>query len=233
MTIYGYTRVSTLDQVQDGQSSIADQDRKIRGIAMLISDISPVMFSDIGVTGSMPLGKRDAGCKLLNDLKPGDTLITAKLDRLFRSASDALTMAEEFRSNGVKLIIAAMGSDPVTDSGVAKLFFGMLALVAEFEKGLILERTADGRKGKKSRGGHIGGQAPYGFRVVGTGRTAMLEKNEAEQDVISQVHLMHRGGLSVRSIARYLNAKLTYSRVGKPFSPTQIQRILKKLEDTH
>lgn len=229
MTIYGYTRVSTLDQVQDGQSSIADQERKIRGIAMQISDFDPVMFSDPGVTGSMPIGKRPAGGQMMAALRPGDTLIAAKLDRLFRSASDALAMAEKFRAEGVKLIIAAMGSEPVTDSGVAKLFFGMLALVAEFEKGMILERTADGRKGKKARGGHTGGQAPYGFRVIGSGRNAMLEPDPDEGSVIRTIQTLRENGASVRAIADHLRQAGKVSRSGAPISATQIWRILRRI----
>lgn len=231
MTIYGYTRVSTLDQVADGQSSIADQERKIRGIAMQISDVDPVMFSDPGVTGSMPLGKRPAGGELMAALKSGDTLISAKLDRLFRSASDALAMAEQFRIDGIKLIVANMGSDPVTDSGTAKLFFGMLALMAEFEKGMILERTADGRKGKKARGGHTGGQAPFGFRVTGKGRSAMLEPNPAEQAAVARAIELRAEGMPLRKISAALFAEGHKSRSGMPITTSQIFRLAKQRGD--
>src|SRR3954454_23683320 len=74
--------------------------------------------------------------------------------------------AERLRARKVDLIVADMGSEPVTQNGVYRMFFGMLALVAEFERERIKERSAEGRAAKRLGGGHIGGSAPFGFRKI-------------------------------------------------------------------
>ena len=50
-------------------------------------------FVEAGVSGSVPLADRPGGQRLLTALQPGDVIITAKLDRAFRSAADALGTA--------------------------------------------------------------------------------------------------------------------------------------------
>jgi DNA invertase Pin-like site-specific DNA recombinase len=76
------------------------------------------VFQEPGVSGSVALEARPMGGELYRALQPGDTLIVAKLDRAFPQRG--------------------RGADRVTDKGVAKRFFGMLALVAEFEREPIL-----------------------------------------------------------------------------------------------
>ena len=98
------------------------------------------------------------------------TIIPAKLDRLFRDALDALEKLKDLKTKGVSLILVDMGLTPVTDNGVAKMFFTMLAGFAELERDRIRTRTADGRKCKRDKGGHIGGTAPFGYEIVGMGK---------------------------------------------------------------
>jgi DNA invertase Pin-like site-specific DNA recombinase len=128
-------------------------------------------------------------------------LIVAKLDRAFRNAADALVTAERLKARRVDLIVADMGSEPVTQNGVSRMFFGMLALVAEFERERIKERSAEGRAAKRRSGGHIGGSAPFGFRKVGTGRAARLESDQAQQAALSDMRTLAAKGLASRAIA--------------------------------
>jgi DNA invertase Pin-like site-specific DNA recombinase len=154
-------------------------------------------------------------------------LIAAKLDRLFRSAEDALVSARLLQERGVSLILVDMGSDPVTGNGVSKLFFTMLAAIAEFERARIAERMNDGRKGKKGNGGHIGGDAPYGFRVEGSGRDARLVAVEAEQAAVARAVALRGQGLSLRAVSDALFAEGIVDRTGKAFRPGTLDRVLK------
>jgi DNA invertase Pin-like site-specific DNA recombinase len=160
------------------------------------------VFEEPGVSGAVPLEERPAGGELVASLRSGDWLIVAKLDRAFRGAADALTKAEAWKKQGVKLIVADMGVDPVTDNGVSKMFFGMLALVAEFERDRIRDRVTNGRTAKKARGGHIGGAAPFGFRVEGEGKEAQLVPVPEQQVALVTIRALCRGGVSSREIAR-------------------------------
>lgn len=199
MPAYGYTRVSTLEQTHG--SSLEEQARRIDGIALLRGLKITRIFEELSVSGSLALEQRAHGRQLLASLKPGDTLVVAKLDRAFRNAAEALTKAEAWKRQHIKLIIADMGPDPVTDNGVAKLFFGMLALVAEFERERILERTLEGRRAKAAKGGHIGGSAPFGYRVDSSGKQARLVEVPVQQAALDTIRGLC-GRLSLRGIAK-------------------------------
>jgi DNA invertase Pin-like site-specific DNA recombinase len=218
MAVYGYRRVSS-DGQQDG-SSLSDQTARINALATLASLDMPEFYEDV-CSGSIPFDKRKEGAILWAKLKRGDSLIVAKLDRAFRNASDALQRADDLKAMGVDLYLIDMGTDAVTNNGVSRMFFGMLALVAEFERSRIATRMADGREGKKSKGGHIGGKRPFGFDVQGTGREAVLVPREDEQAAIREIVELHRSGSSLRKIVSALKTK------GFEISPMTVRRIIK------
>ncbi len=70
---------------------------------------------------------------MLQILWPGDVVITPKLDRMFRSARDALTVCDRLRAEQVSLHMIDLGGD-VTGNGISKLMFTILSAVAEAER---------------------------------------------------------------------------------------------------
>lgn len=102
MATYGYVRVSTQRQADEGES-LAVQQRQIKGYAEMIGVEAPTFYTEEGVSGTKPLGERLAGRELLAKVGSGDIIICAKLDRMFRSALDALTMVKAFKEKGVAL----------------------------------------------------------------------------------------------------------------------------------
>lgn len=127
----------------------------------------------------------------------------------------------------MSLILVDMGSDPVTGNGMSKLFFTMLAGIAEFERWRIAERMNEGRKGKKANGCYIGGHDPYGYRVEGTGKAATLVAIEAEQAIIAEAKRLRATGISLRKVSDELAASGRFNRFGKPFTAVQIERMVK------
>lgn len=230
--ILGYARVSTAEQAADGSTSLAEQERRCRAIAVLrgADQYDFAAYVDPGVSGSVPLSERPEGARMLADARPGDAIVAVKMDRLFRSAIDALQTAESLKARGVDLILADMGVEPVTANGAAKLFFGMLALVAEFERERIEERTQDGRNAKRAAGGCVGG-VPYGFRKVGEGRSARLEPVEDEQRTIALVRDLAREDPSSWRIARELARRGVLTRAGGAWHPTQVRRVLERASE--
>jgi DNA invertase Pin-like site-specific DNA recombinase len=218
MSTYGYVRVSTVEQASG--TSLEEQQRKIEGVALIKGLELARTFQEPPVSGSLPLEERPVGGELYRALRRDDTLIVAKLDRAFRNASDALAKADTWKRSGVRLIVADMGPDPVTDNGVARLFFGMLALVAEFERERILERTNEGRQAKAVRGGHVGGSAPFGYRVQGTGKDARLIP-EPQQQAAIQTILALKGRASLRKIAATV-----HQRYGVSVSHEAVRRLV-------
>jgi site-specific DNA recombinase len=223
--IRSYVRVSSVDQAAHEKSSLADQERIIRGVAMIRNE-AVVLYSDAGVSGSIALADRPAGSKMLSESVAGDIIVASKLDRLFRSASDALTTVDRLKKDGIKVVLADMSNEPVSENGVGKLFFSIMAAMAEWERERISERTSAGRAGKKARGGHIGGDAPYGFIKEGTGAQAVLKPNPYERKIIERMAFLYSQSGNYRCVIRDLNAEGRYGREGPWVSPQQIIRIL-------
>lgn len=216
MPAFGYVRVSTAEQAGDDRTSLDTQRRKIGAVAELAGLPLAQVVEEPGTSGGVALAERPGGQALLAALKPGDTVIVAKLDRAFRNAADALAMAETWKRRGVDLIVADMGTDPVTQNGASRMFFGMLALVAEFERERIKERSAEGREAKRKAGGHIGGDVPFGYRKLGAGRAARLEPDPAQQAAIGTMRELRATGHSLRAIAAEVAARHQGVRVTAP-----------------
>jgi DNA invertase Pin-like site-specific DNA recombinase len=108
-----------------------------------------------------------------------------------------------------------------------------LALVAEFERGRIAERMSDGRKGKRQRNGHLGGEPPYGFMVVGEKRQSKLEPHPQEKPIVDEILKLSKKKLTSWKIMQAVNAQGLQNRDGKPFECFQVKRIIERANASH
>jgi DNA invertase Pin-like site-specific DNA recombinase len=213
MAVFAYTRVSTDRQASEGES-LDVQERTIAGYAMMHGLAVDRVFREKGVSGSKPLDERPEGAALLEALRPGDIVITAKLDRMFRSALDALRVLGEMKKRGVSLHMIDLGGD-VTSNGVSKLVFTILSAVAEVERDRIRERVADTKADQKQRGRFLGGTVPFGWAI---GPDKELKPVADAQEAIGRMRAMRAAGESFRSIASQMKADgfaLTHEAVRK------------------
>jgi DNA invertase Pin-like site-specific DNA recombinase len=118
------------------------------------SDADPAQGKPI-VSGSTPIGQRLEGAKLLAALRPSDVVLMPKLDRMFRSALDALRVLDALRERKVAVHMLDLGSD-VTGNGISKLVFTILSAVAEAERDRIRERVADVKADHRRQGRYLG-----------------------------------------------------------------------------
>ena len=164
MATYGYCRVSTLRQASEGES-LDVQRRQIEGYvhmhALLLEDV----IVEEGVSGSIPVVERPAGGALFARLASGDIIISAKLDRLFRSALDALTVVEDLKRRGVGLHLLDLGGD-ISGNGMSKLFLTIAAAFAEAERDRIRERISQMKADQKASGRYLGGILHSGFAAA-------------------------------------------------------------------
>jgi len=234
MRVMGYARVSTSEQVNG--TSLQEQKKKIKAIAEYLAagrkeKVELLMFVDEGVSGAVALDGRPMGKKMLEAIEPGDTVVVAKLDRAFRSASDALDKADWFIASKVELILADMGTEPVTKSGIGRMFFTILAALAEFERERIKERVLEGRAAKAEAGGYVGGRPPFGFNVEGKGKDAKLipdpQEQEALEVLIAQIDAAKNFGKPMPSFRTL--AACVYDWTGVKISHTAVGRIVKSL----
>ena len=219
MAVYAYTRVSTERQASEGES-LDVQERTVAGYAMMHGMPVDRTFSERGVSGSKPMADRPEGAALLAQVQRGDIVITPKLDRMFRSASDALANLETLKAKGVHLHMIDLGGD-VTGNGIAKLVFTILSAVAEAERDRIRERIADVKSDQKQRGRYLGGKAPFGFTP---GKDGGLVEVPAEQKAIALIHRLRAEGKALRPIAEAVAA------TGMKLSHQGVAEVLKRAD---
>jgi len=143
MTLYGYARVSSLDQ------DLAIQEEKLHAAGCRV--IRAEKRSGSGRTGRTELQL------LLDFLHKGDTLVVTRIDRLARSVKDLQDIVHELRGKGVALKATEQSVD--TGSAAGKAFFDMLGVFAEFETNLRRERQLEGIKAAKAKGIYKGRKA--------------------------------------------------------------------------
>jgi putative DNA-invertase from lambdoid prophage Rac len=196
MAVYGYGRVSTGRQASEGES-LDVQRRQVEGYCAMKGWTLDGFFVEEGVSGSVPLADRPRGADLLAALQPGDVLIAAKLDRLFRSALDALQATEVLKTRGVALHLIDLGGD-IAGNGLSKLFLTIAAAFAEAERDRIRERVANTKSDQKARGRYLGGILPFGWIADDDGQ---LVEVPAQQIAIRDMIRLRAEGRSFRAIA--------------------------------
>jgi putative DNA-invertase from lambdoid prophage Rac len=196
MAVYGYVRVSTARQANEGES-LEVQQRQIEGYALMHGLTLTGVMVEEGVSGSVPVEERPAGGLLFAKLERGDIVIAAKLDRLFRSALDALKVVESLKTRGVKLHLLDLGGD-IAGNGLSKLFLTIAAAFAEAERDRIRERIGQVKADQKARGRYLGGKVPFGFR---RGEGGGLVPHEVEQETIREIVALRAQGKALRAIA--------------------------------
>jgi DNA invertase Pin-like site-specific DNA recombinase len=104
-----------------------------------------------GVSG---VKHRPALRKALKDLKPGDTFVFWKLDRLGRGALDLLSMLQDFEQRGINLKSLTEPID--TGSAMGKAFYGIAAVFSQLFREISKENQRAGIEAAKRRGKHLG-----------------------------------------------------------------------------
>jgi DNA invertase Pin-like site-specific DNA recombinase len=141
--LIGYARVSTLDQTLALQQDALS----VAGCEKVFTETAS------GTTADRPVLK-----EVLGYAREGDLLVVWRLDRLCRSAKDALTIADDLHSQNIGLkILTGRLTGSYTPSGEGKFFFTLMAAVAELEHSHILERTQAGLAAARARG-RVGGR---------------------------------------------------------------------------
>lgn len=130
---YGYARVSSIGQAREGNSLSAQTEQlKAMGAEEIYVDVYT------GKTTDRPQFKA-----LITVLKSGDTLYVTKLDRFARSITEASSMIDDLLGKGVDIEIGNIGR--LNNSAAGQLIYNVFLAFAQFERRMILERTAEGK----------------------------------------------------------------------------------------
>jgi len=215
-----YVRVSTDGQVEDGVSLEA-QKAKLSAWCLVHDYQLLDCFVDAGISGGRSDNRPGLQAAIELACKSKSALIVYSLSRLARSTKDTIAIGEKLDHAGADLVSLSEKID--TTSAAGKMIFRMLAVMAEFEKDQISERTKMAMHHKKSKGERVG-SIPFGFDVAGDGAT--LIRNEAEQAAIVLIAKLRSVGETYQSIATELERREVLTKNGKSkWQPMTVRNI--------
>lgn len=216
-----YLRVSTIGQAEDGVSLDAQQSKIAAWCAVMGYELVET-YADEGISGHSMMKRYglqqavDAVCTC------GGVLVVYSLSRLARNTQETLELGNRLAKAGADLVSLSEKID--TTSAAGKMVFRMLAVLAEFERDQVSERTTMALAYKKSQQERVG-ELPYGFQEGPDGK---LIEHAGEQANIAMIRRYRAEGLSLRAIVGAATKAGLLSRAGRPFQLTQVVRILEK-----
>src|SRR4051794_7782268 len=190
MPLYGYARVSTLDQ-----------DLTIQQAALKAAGCEVIRAEKASGT------RRDGRSELqvlLDFVHAGDTLVVTRIDRLARSLKDLQDIVHELKSKGV--ILKATEQPVDTGTAAGKAFLDMLGVFAEFETNLRRARQLEGISAAKARGVYKGRNP-----LIDVGEILRLRRDEK----LGPAAIARRLGIGRASVYRLLGKQSTGTNGGK------------------
>jgi DNA invertase Pin-like site-specific DNA recombinase len=208
--VIGYVRVSTDEQAISGLGLDA-QRAAIEAAATARGWTIVGWTEDAGVSGGvLPTDRPGLGAAIVRLCRgEADVLVAAKLDRLSRSVRHLLALLDE--ASRCRFGVVALDSDVDTTSASGRLITTVLGGVAEWERGVISERTKAALQVKKAAGARLGGPVT----------TPAVIRNRVEE--------LRAQGVSIAKIAEQLNAEGHRTSVYTEWTKAGVQRLLRSL----
>lgn len=177
MASYGYARVSTIDQ----DLSLQHKSLKAAGCDVIRAEKA---------SGTRRDGRTELQV-ILDFLRPGDTLVVTRIDRLARSLRDLQNIVHELKAKGAFLKATEQPVDTGTAAG--KAFLDMLGVFAEFETNLRKERQLEGIAEAKAKGIYTGRKPSIdaarvrAMKAEGMGATAIAKAMKIDRTSVYRV----------------------------------------------
>ena len=223
----GYVRVSTVRQVQEG-NSLASQTEAIRlyarsrGIRIRSKDI----VIDDGASAGIPIWERKGGKILLRKCESGDFghLIITKMDRMFRITSDAIHTIDEINDMDIGFHVVDMGGQSLdTTSAMGRFIVRFVASSAELEREMTSERTREAMQYLRRNRMRFT-RSIYGWEVTKSGK---LRPNWREQSRLDYMAWqVNRNGMTAFSVARSMNKMGRLGKEGGQWTATSVSRVI-------
>jgi site-specific DNA recombinase len=219
MQAVGYARVSTEEQAREGVSLEAQRAR-IEAWAQANETALIGFFEDAGISGSRTENREGLRQAISQACEKKAILVVYSLSRLSRSTKDTLALAERLEKAGADLVSLSEKIDTTSASG--KMVFRMLAVLNEFERDQISERTAAALRHKRDQR-QAYSPTPYGFDRI----CDLLVINHDEQKVIEEILELREKGWSLREIVRSLNEDGVSAKNGGQWHASTVRSVLR------
>jgi DNA invertase Pin-like site-specific DNA recombinase len=204
--------------------SLDAQKAKIAAWCMANDAILVEIFTDEGISGYTVKNRPALQQALAATCEHHGVLIVYSLSRLARNTRETLDIGEQLAHAGADLVSLSEKID--TTSAAGKMVFRMLAVLSEFERDQVSERTIMAMAHKRDQGQRISRRVPYGMQLATDG--VHLEENPTEQATIALVRQYAARGISARQVAVKLAAKGHYSREGTTFAHSAILAMVRQ-----
>lgn len=169
--------------------------------------------------------------KIIKDIKKGmvDKVVVYRLDRMSRSLLDFAELMDIFNEYNVDFISATEKFD--TSTPIGKAMLSIIMVFAELERETIQQRITDNYYERGKKGMNLGGNVPYGFELKPTtiegNRTKMYSPLPELSHVVELFNRYSNQGVSLKSLAYYLNENDVKTTFGNAWDSAKISRLLK------
>lgn len=220
----GYQRVSTDFQAREGISLDA-QAASIRAWCEANGYELLTVHEDAGLSGGRADNRPGLQKALDRACALKAALVVYSLSRLARSTKDALAISDRLDRAGADLVSISEKID--TTSAAGKMVFRLLAVLAEFERDLVAERTRAALQHLRAKGKLVGA-VPFGFDLAEDGETLLV--NDQEQRVLEFIRHSRARGLTLRAIGEELERRRVATKTGRTrWAPQVLNRILSRV----
>ncbi|MFH1537317.1 MAG: recombinase family protein [bacterium] len=227
----GYIRVSTEEQVREGQS-LDNQAARIREYCQFRALELVDVICDEGISGGTNR-KRHGFNDLLDRIEAAgiDAVVLYSLERLSRDMLTLLALEKYLDEFDVELHTIEGTVDTSTPDGF--MAFAMKAFLGEMERRQVKYRTKKSMEHLKGKNRLVGG-VTYGYRIVtgneGGRKVKMLAPNLEEQRILKVANRLYESGKTLKEVVTELNKRGYRSRGGKVFLPMQVKRMLENYQ---
>ena len=224
MKAYGYCRVSTTDQ-QDEGVSLNNQQERIRNWASANGHDLAGMYVEAR-SGGRADNRPELKKAMAAACRDGGILVVYSLSRFSRSVRDTLALADQLERAGANL--ASLSESLDTSTPVGRMFFQLMSVLSEFERNQLRQRTTSAMSHLRQHNKRISYKIPMGYDLARDGST--LQPNQREQSVISRIVEQRQTGMTLSAIAHSLADDKVATKQGGQWAPNTVLAILRRHE---
>ena len=227
---YGYIRVSTSMQVNDG-FSLEAQENKIYKETEYRNFFLKSLYIDRGISGGST-ENRKALNEMMEEIMDGEEeiwIIINSISRLSRKTKDLLTLVEDIERKNCHLIIIDLNLDITSPSG--KLMLTMMAGQAQFERELTSERVKNVLQHLKETG-NLRTKPSFGW-MLNPDRSSGAKihiRNEKEQKVIQKIrdYRNENPGMGITEFTRLINENIKPPRKSRDWYHKNLRQLMER-----
>tara|TARA_R110000744_G_scaffold118921_1_gene221975 strand:+ start:151 stop:873 length:723 start_codon:yes stop_codon:yes gene_type:complete len=220
----GYCRVSTLEQARDGLSLQA-QAKKIQWYCESREINLVECREDRGLSGRKASNRPGLDAAIEQVINNRGMLIVHSLSRLARSVKDCIDIVNRLERAGAELVLLSENID--TSSASGRMFFHVVAAMAQFESDLNGERVRSSLDLVRSQGKQYCRNPPFGYKFV----DGQIEPDQGEQAIVKRIKKLRVKNWTYRRIAKRFESTGVVNRRGNPFPFQAIAAIDHQVEE--